>query len=236
MAQYLTWATLLEKEKSATYFQNILKSIEEEENQGIVIYPPKNQRFEAFRRTPFESLKCVILGQDPYVNPKQAHGLCFSVPQGVPLPPSLINIFKEIETDLGCKMDYSNGDLSYLADQGVFLLNSILTVRKGAPGSHKHLSWEIFTDKVIQLISHYKEAVVFMLWGSFACKKESLIDKTKHLILKAPHPSPLSCNKGFFGCKHFSQCNDFLASRGLGVINWSNFIEKIVETASPSNS
>ncbi|MCS6962003.1 MAG: uracil-DNA glycosylase [Deltaproteobacteria bacterium] len=218
----LTWKDVLGEEKEKEYFKKILDRVYEEETRGIIVYPPAKDRFNAFRFTPFEKVKVVILGQDPYVNPGQAHGLCFSVPQGAQLPPSLVNIYKEIESDLGVRMDYSNGCLISWATQGVLLLNAILTVRKGQPLSHKDLGWETFTDFVLSKISSIKKGCVFLLWGAFAWKKERLINKFKHLVLKASHPSPLSANKGFFGCRHFSKTNDFLVANSLTPIRWQN--------------
>lgn len=218
----LTWADVIGDEKEKEYFKNILEKVAEEEKRGVTVYPPMKDRFNAFKYTPFNSVKVVILGQDPYVNPGQAHGLCFSVPSGVKPPPSLLNIFTEIENDLGLTMDKENGCLVDWAKQGVLLLNAILTVRKGEPASHRHLGWERFTDVVLSRISEHKRFCVFMLWGAFAWKKESLIDQSKHLVLKAAHPSPLSAHRGFFGCKHFSAANNYLIAHGIKPIDWSN--------------
>ncbi len=221
-AESLTWADVIGEEKDKEYFKNLMKTILDEE-KFYTIYPPRKDRFMAFKLTPFEKVKVVILGQDPYINPGQAHGLCFSVPKGVPLPPSLRNIYKEIESDIGCKMDYSNGDLTHWAKQGVLLLNSILTVRKGEPASHKHIGWEQFTDTVLYKLSLLKRNLVFILWGSFAWRKETVLKNIEsHLILKANHPSPLSASKGFFGCKHFSKTNLYLTNHGFEGINWQN--------------
>lgn len=174
--------------------------------------------FNAFRLTPFERIKVVILGQDPYHGPGQAHGLCFSVPQGVKAPPSLRNLFKELEADLGlCTGDQT--DLSRWAIQGVLLLNSVLSVDEDRPGSHKNSGWEQFTDEVIKKVSEERDAVVFMLWGNYARNKKYLIDQSKHLILEAQHPSPLSV-RGFLGCRHFSKANNWLENKGLSVIDW----------------
>ena len=183
-------------------------------------YPPGALIFEAFNACPFDAIKVVLLGQDPYHGPGQAHGLCFSVPEGVPHPPSLINIFKEIEQDLGLVYPKS-GNLLRWAQQGVFLLNATLTVRAHHAGSHQKQGWESFTDHVIQTISNENEGVVFLLWGGYAKKKIKLIDDTKHLILSSGHPSPLSANRGYwFGNKHFSQCNEYLQAKGKAVIDW----------------
>ncbi|MCS6893153.1 MAG: uracil-DNA glycosylase [Deltaproteobacteria bacterium] len=217
----ITWTDVLGTEKNKEYFQEILRRVREDEMQHTV-YPRAQDRFNAFKYTEFQNLKVIILGQDPYVNPGQAHGLCFSVPDGVKPPPSLINIYKEIEDDLKIQMDYQNGNLTCWACQGVLLLNAILTVRKGEPASHRNFGWEKFTDVVLEKISIFKKHCVFMLWGEFARKKSSLIDATKHLVLTANHPSPLSADRGFFGCKHFSKCNEYLLKNNLTPINWSN--------------
>ena len=184
------------------------------------IYPKPQDIFKAFWLTPFDKVRVVILGQDPYHGVGQAEGLSFSVQPGVKLPPSLQNIYKEIENDLGIKKDFKNGHLEPWAKQGVFLLNAILTVIANTPASHQGKGWEEFTDEVIKTISDKKEHVVFMLWGNFARSKKSLIDENKHLILEAPHPSPFSANSGFFGCKHFSKCNDYLEKNGNKKIEW----------------
>ena len=187
-------------------------------DESKVVYPPPKDLFRAFNETPFNKVKVVILGQDPYHNPHQAHGLCFSVPKGVPAPPSLQNIFKEIENDTGTKR--TNTDLTDWARQGVFLLNAVLSVLKNQPTSHSNLGWEEFTDEVIRTVSEKREHIVFMLWGAYARSKKNLIDESKHLILEAPHPSPLSAHRGFFGCKHFSKANEYLKKQGKKPINW----------------
>jgi uracil-DNA glycosylase len=184
------------------------------------IFPPPKDMFRAFSLTPFSKVKVVILGQDPYHDDGQACGLCFSVPRGVIVPPSLKNIYKEIENDIGVTKDMGDGDLTAWADQGVFLLNAILTVVAHSPASHKGKGWEEFTDTVIKKISEKREHVVFMLWGNYARSKKSLIDTDKHLVLEAPHPSPFSAHYGFFGCKHFSQCNDYLEKHRKERILW----------------
>ena len=176
--------------------------------------------FKAFNLTPLDQLKVVILGQDPYHGPNQAHGLCFSVPESIKPPPSLINIFKELTDDLGMKTKRANGNLESWARQGVFLLNTTLTVEKSKPLSHQKLGWDIFTDKVISVINEVKDHVVFILWGSFAQSKKDLIDSNRHLILTAPHPSPLSAHRGFFGSKPFSKTNVFLVSKQIDIIQW----------------
>ena len=184
------------------------------------VFPPPKDMFRAFSLTPFSKVKVVILGQDPYHDDGQACGLCFSVPEGVTVPPSLKNIYKEIENDIGVTKDMGDGDLTAWADQGVFLLNAILTVVAHSPASHKGKGWEEFTDTVIKKISEKGEHVVFMLWGNYARSKKFLIDTDKHLVLEAPHPSPFSVHSGFFGCKHFSQCNDYLEKYGKERVHW----------------
>ena len=198
--------------KCNIYFKS-LQSFLTEERKIATVYPPENNVFQAFELTPFDELKVVILGQDPYHGENQAHGLCFSVPEGVPQPPSLVNIFKEIQTDINIQRPQS-GNLERWAKQGVFLLNTTLTVQAGKPLSHKNKGWEIFTDEVIKQISREKTGVIFLLWGKHAQSKESLIDSGKHYILKAAHPSPLSAYNGFFGCKHFSKTNLILLESG----------------------
>ena len=184
------------------------------------IYPPMNDLYNCFRLTPYDKIKCVILGQDPYHNEGQAHGLCFSVKNGVELPPSLKNIYKEIHDDLGIDEPAGFGDLTAWAKEGVLLLNTVLTVRAGAANSHKDCGWQQFTDEVIKIVSDREEPMVFMLWGANARSKKNLIDTKKHLVLECAHPSPLSAYNGFFGCRHFSKCNDFLVKRGQVPINW----------------
>jgi uracil-DNA glycosylase len=184
------------------------------------VFPEMEKLFQAFKVTPFSSVNVVILGQDPYHDDGQACGLCFSVPQGSKLPPSLKNIYKEVESDIGVKKDFTNGSLEAWAKSGVFLLNSILSVVAHSPASHRKIGWENFTDEVIKTISRQKTGVVFMLWGNYARSKKELIDETKHLVLEAPHPSPLSAYSGFFGCKHFSKCNAYLKRQGKAEIIW----------------
>lgn len=190
------------------------------ERKSKVVYPEARDVFAALNLTAFEDVRCVILGQDPYHGPNQAHGLAFSVKPGFPRPPSLNNIFKEIETDLQVKMP-DGGCLDGWANQGVLLLNSVLTVRDGEPGSHANKGWEKLTDKIIETVSDQKEKVAFFLWGKFAWAKAPLVDSKKHLILYAAHPSPLSAHRGFFGCKHFSQANEYLAGNGFKKIDWT---------------
>jgi len=200
-------------------FVESLFAFVKDEYTTVKVFPPTKEIFNAFNHCPINSVKVVILGQDPYHGPGQAHGLAFSVRPGVPFPPSLSNIFKEIESDLGKPLPL-NGDLTRWADQGVFLLNATLTVRAHQAGSHQKKGWEEFTDEVIRAISDQREHVVFFLWGAYAQKKSILIDANKHLILKAPHPSPLSSYRGFFGCKHFSKANEYLIANGIKPIDW----------------
>lgn len=215
-----TWEQLIAAEKSKAYFTNLSKQIAAQRASGIVIYPPKTEIFSAFKLTPFDQVKVVVLGQDPYHGPNQAHGLAFSVNQGGALPPSLQNIYKELATDIpGFKIP-QHGDLSAWARQGVFLLNTVLTVQKGRAHSHADLGWEQFSDEVIASLNAQRENLVFLLWGSHAQKKGRFIDKHRHLVLSAPHPSPLSAYRGFFGCGHFSKSNHYLMAHGLGAIDW----------------
>lgn len=212
------WKELLVEEFQKPYFE-LLKGFLVEEKKRFVIYPPGLKIFEAFNLTPFSSVKVVILGQDPYHGQGQAHGLCFSVPVNVDFPPSLQNILKELASDLGIAYPKS-GDLSFWAEQGVLLLNATLTVRANQAGSHQGKGWEQFTDSVISKLSQRRADLVFILWGKYAQNKKSLIDQHKHLVLEAPHPSPLSVYRGFFGCRHFSATNNWLLEKGLKPINW----------------
>jgi len=214
-----SWKKNLMEEFNSPYFQ-ILKNFLQEEKRQYPVYPPGSRIFAAFDRTPFDKVQVVILGQDPYHGLGQAHGLCFSVPYGIKAPPSLINIFKEIQADLGFPVP-DHGNLAYWAAQGVFLLNATLTVRANQPGSHQNKGWEIFTNSVISLLSENTEGLVFLLWGRFAQAKEELIDTARHLVLTAPHPSPYSANTGFFGCRHFSRANEYLVSKRKKEIDWS---------------
>ncbi len=213
-----SWKKVLLEEFQKPYFE-ALKTFLVEEKKSHTIYPSGANIFAAFNHTPFENVEVVILGQDPYHGAGQAHGLSFSVQEGVPHPPSLQNIFKELRDDLGCAIP-KNGTLSAWAKQGVFLLNTVLTVRASEANSHRNQGWENFTDAVIKTLSTQKEHLVFILWGSPAGAKASLIDSKKHLILKAPHPSPLSSYRGFFGSKPFSQSNEYLTSKGKKPIEW----------------
>jgi len=212
-----SWKTLLSEQFKAPYFAELKKFLVQEKKQ-FVVYPPGPQIFSAFNRTPFSKVKVVIIGQDPYHGLGQANGLCFSVAEGIKSPPSLKNIFKELNTDLGIPIPYS-GNLEPWADQGVLLLNAVLTVRANTPGSHQKKGWETFTDAVIKAISDNKKGVVFLLWGNFAHTKEALINDKKHFILKAAHPSPLA-RGAFFGCKHFSKTNRILETESIAPIDW----------------
>lgn len=214
-----SWLTVLGDEFRKPYMQALREFLKERRRAGGVIYPPGDHWFKALNTTPFDQVKVVVLGQDPYHGPGQAHGLCFSVQPGVALPPSLVNIFKELQSDLGIEPS-PHGCLTHWAEQGVLLLNSVLTVEQGKAGAHQGKGWETFTDAVIEHINREREGVVFLLWGSYAQKKGQLIDRQRHLVLRAPHPSPLSAHRGFFGCRHFSQANDYLCSRGERPIDW----------------
>ncbi len=213
-----TWKNALAGEFEKPYFASLVRFLHEEKTAGKKVFPPGSQIFRAFELTPVPDLKVVILGQDPYHGLGQAHGLSFSVPGNVPAPPSLKNIFKEIESDLGVSMS-GYPDLEKWARQGVLLLNAILTVRSGEAASHSKIGWEEFTDAVIRYISDNCAGVVFLLWGNFARSKSVLIDRSKHCVLEAAHPSPLA-RGAFFGCRHFSKTNDFLASTGRTPIDW----------------
>ena len=214
-----SWKEVLKEEFDKTYFANIVAHLKAEKQLKKVIYPAGPNIFNAFNTTPFHTVKVLILGQDPYHGPRQAHGLCFSVQKGVPPPPSLVNIFKELKTDVGVEAAGS-GDLTHWAQQGVFLLNASLTVRAGEPMSHSKIGWAEFTDAVIRKISDERQNVVFILWGRFAGEKEGLIDTSRHLVLKAAHPSPLSASNGFFGCRHFSKANEYLMKHGIDPVDW----------------
>jgi uracil-DNA glycosylase len=213
------WKSVLMDQFQSPYF-GTLKEFLLEEKKKYVLYPPGRLIFNAFQRTPFDRVKVVILGQDPYHGKGQAHGLCFSVPQGIPKPPSLVNIFKELHSDMGTPIP-ANGNLEKWADQGVLLINATLTVRDSQAGSHQKQGWETFTNRVIEVVSQEKSGLVFLLWGRFAQAKESLIDGSKHLVLKTAHPSPLSAYNGFFGCRHFSLTNEYLEKQGKTGIDWT---------------
>lgn len=213
-----SWKTKLADEFEKPYFKKLADFVRDEYQQTR-IYPPPKQVFSAFDHAPFDKVRVVILGQDPYHGPGQANGLCFSVSDGVKIPPSLRNIYKELESDLGIPPK-ETGDLEHWAEQGVFLLNATLTVRASQAGSHQKKGWEEFTDAVIQKLSDEKEKLVFILWGAYAHRKGGIINETKHLIIKSPHPSPFSADRGFFGSKPFSKTNDYLELQGFEPINW----------------
>jgi uracil-DNA glycosylase len=215
-----SWKEVLAEEFKKPYFKQIAQHLKTEKEQGKIIYPPGPQIFHAFEATPFDKVKVVVIGQDPYHGPKQAHGLSFSVQQGVATPPSLVNIFKELHEDVGLPIP-RHGHLENWAKQGVLLLNASLTVRAAEPMSHAKLGWEKFTNTVIEKISDLKENIVFVLWGKFAQEKQSLIDNKKHYIIKSAHPSPLSAKNGFFGSRPFSKINTFLVKKGIDPIDWA---------------
>ena len=215
-----SWKGVLSSEFDKPYFAELAAALHKEKDSGVTIYPPGRLIFNAFELTPFDKVRVVILGQDPYHNPGQAEGLSFSVPHGVPLPPSLKNIYREIETDLGLDLTGKDGSLRGWAAQGVFLLNAILTVRAGAAASHSRIGWQFFTDAVIQTVSDRKDGVVFLLWGNFARSKKALIDTSRHYVLEAAHPSPLA-GGAFLGCRHFSKTNEILINNGSQPIDWS---------------
>jgi uracil-DNA glycosylase len=215
-----SWQAVLAPEFEKEYMQHLKAFLLQEKQQGYTIFPKNEEVFNAFNHTPFDQVKIVIIGQDPYHGTGQAHGLSFSVKKGVPIPPSLQNIYKELQTDIPGFTYPSHGELTYWADQGVLLLNATLTVRANQAGSHQHKGWEQFTDQAISSLSSKREGLVFMLWGRYAQQKESLIDTNKHFVLKAAHPSTFSAYNGFFGCKHFSQANVILAKEGKQSINW----------------
>ncbi len=214
------WLNLLESEFSKKYMSDIKTFLFSEYSNNKIIYPSKSLIFNAFNLCDFDEVKVIILGQDPYHGPDQAHGLSFSVRKNIPFPPSLKNIIKELENDIGVKFQQNDGDLSKWAKQGVFLLNTTLTVEKNKPLSHYKIGWEFFTDKVIELLSEKKQNLVFILWGKNAQAKNQIIDNSKHLIISSSHPSPLSAHRGFFGSKPFSQTNKYLMSNNIKEINW----------------
>lgn len=215
-----SWKQHLLPQFQADYMQQLRQFLVQQKKAGKVIYPKGEEYFNAFNLTPFDQVKVVIIGQDPYHGPGQAHGLCFSVQQGVAFPPSLQNIFKEIHADLGLPIP-KNGCLTHWAEQGVLLLNAVLTVEQSKAAAHQGKGWELFTDAAIKELNDQREGIVFLLWGSYAQKKGQIIDPKKHCVLKAPHPSPLSAHRGFFGCKHFSKANQYLESIGKSPIDWS---------------
>jgi len=218
-----SWKGFLDAEFASDYMTELRAYLKERKAQSAIVFPHSSVWFNAFSLTPLDAVKVVILGQDPYHGPGQAHGLSFSVPQGVPPPPSLKNIYKEIDADINAEVKLTGqrkGCLDGWAEQGVFLLNSVLTVESGQAASHQGRGWETFTDRVIEHLSHDRENLVFLLWGSYAQKKGQVIDASRHLVLRSPHPSPLSAHRGFLGCKHFSQTNDYLVSKGQQTIDW----------------
>jgi len=213
------WLAELQAQFEQPYMDELRSFLAQRRQQGAIIYPRPSHWFAALNSPPFDQVKVVILGQDPYHGPGQAHGLCFSVQPGVPAPPSLVNIYKELASDLGIP-PANHGYLQSWADQGVLLLNSVLTVEQGQAGAHQGRGWETFTDAAITALNQDREGLVFLLWGAHAQKKGKVIDPSRHKVLKAPHPSPLSVHRGFLGCRHFSQTNDYLAARGVAPINW----------------
>lgn len=213
------WQTALAGEKEQPYFQQLMQFLQQERQQGQTVFPPKERIFAALQTTPIDGVKVVILGQDPYHGAGQANGLCFSVHRDIAIPPSLQNIYKELQSDLGLAHP-GHGDLSAWAEQGVLLLNTVLTVRAGQPQSHQNRGWETFTNRVISAVNERCEHVVFMLWGKPAQSKMSMIDSRRHTVLTAPHPSPLSAHRGFLGCRHFSKANAALQKHGQAPINW----------------
>ncbi|WMN59193.1 uracil-DNA glycosylase [Pseudoalteromonas xiamenensis] len=215
-----TWSDVLGHEKQQPYFLETLDYVTKRRAEGVVVYPPQENVFEAFKVTPFEDVKVVILGQDPYHGPDQAHGLCFSVLPGIKPPPSLVNMYKELAASIAGFQVPSHGYLLPWAEQGVLLLNTVLTVEQGQAHSHKHLGWERFTDVVIEKLNAHRDGLIFLLWGSHAQKKGKAIDRNRHHVLQAPHPSPLSAHRGFLGCQHFVQTNELLASMGKAPIQW----------------
>lgn len=221
MATPLTWHDVIGAEKQQEYFKQTLSFVEAERAAGKVIFPPQSEVFNAFKATEFEDVKVVIIGQDPYHGPNQAHGLCFSVLPGVKTPPSLKNMYKELAQDIEGFEIPQHGYLQSWAEQGVLLLNTVLTVEQGKAHSHAKSGWETFTDRVIEAVNAHQSGVVFLLWGAHAQKKGRMIDRSKHHILAGPHPSPLSAHRGFFGCRHFSQTNQLLTEQGKAPIEWT---------------
>ena len=214
-----SWLKVLGEEFDKSYMVALRAFLAAEKQQGKTIYPTSNNWFAAFDKTPFDEVKVVVLGQDPYHGPNQAHGLCFSVPSGVATPPSLVNIYKELDSDLGIP-PASHGCLNHWAEQGVLLLNSTLTVVGGQAGAHQNQGWETFTDRAVAVLNEQREGLVFILWGSYAQKKGGMINRDKHCVIRSPHPSPLSAYRGFFGSKPFSQANNYLESKGSEPIDW----------------
>jgi len=220
MSSHLNWSDIINQEKKKSYLQDTLNYVQQRREQNIQIYPPQDEIFNAFSYTPFDQVKIVMLGQDPYHGKNQAHGICFSVKPGIKIPPSLRNIYKELATDIEGFDIPTHGYLKNWATQGILMLNAVLTVEEGKANSHKKLGWETFTDVIIDKINQEKQGVIFLLWGQQAQKKCAHIDTNKHIILTAPHPSPLSAHRGFLGCKHFSQANTLLKKQGKTPIQW----------------
>lgn len=220
MKPTMSWPELLSDEKNKPYFKSILEFLVNERQAGKAIYPPQKEIFQAFKETQLDQVNVVLLGQDPYHGPGQAHGLSFSVKPGVPIPPSLRNIFQELKNDLNIPIA-THGCLTAWAKQGVLLLNTSLSVERGKPQSHAHIGWTIFTDHVINQLNNYPKSLVFLLWGAHAQSKRIFLDPQKHLILTAPHPSPFSAHRGFLGCRHFSKTNAFLQEQGREIIQWA---------------
>lgn len=227
MTQAQTWQQVLANEKEQAYFRDTLAYVEKVRASGVTVFPPKEDVFNAFRFTELGDVKVVILGQDPYHGPNQAHGLCFSVLPGVKTPPSLVNIYKELATDIEGFQIPLHGYLKSWAEQGVLLLNTVLTVEQGKAHSHAKLGWETFTDRVIEAVNQHGDGVVFLLWGAHAQKKGKAIDRTRHHVLTAPHPSPLSAHRGFLGCRHFSQTNALLREQGKAPIDWQPTLDDV---------
>ncbi|MGL4827737.1 MAG: uracil-DNA glycosylase [Vibrio sp.] len=225
MSESLTWHDVIGNEKQQDYFQQTMQFVESQRQAGKVIYPPAKDVFNAFRFTEFGDVNVVILGQDPYHGPNQAHGLCFSVLPGVKTPPSLVNIYKELAQDIPGFQIPQHGYLQSWAQQGVLLLNTVLTVEQGMAHSHANTGWETFTDRVIDALNQHRNGLVFLLWGSHAQKKGRMIDRQRHHVLMAPHPSPLSAHRGFLGCQHFSQTNQLLKEQGVAPIDWQPKLE-----------
>lgn len=219
-----SWQIQIGAELDQPYMQNLSQFLKQEKAAGKVIYPRGSEIFNALNHTSFEDVKVVIIGQDPYHGPNQAHGLCFSVQEGVAVPPSLKNIYQELSNDIGMSVPAS-GNLISWADQGVLLLNAVLTVEQASAGAHQGKGWETFTDRVIEVLNSQRSGIVFLLWGSYAQKKGKLIDRQKHLVLEGPHPSPLSAYRGFFGCQHFSRTNQYLLDSGQKPINWASVLD-----------
>jgi len=215
-----SWKSRLADEFAQPYMERLRAFLLERKRGGATVYPPGKLIFNALDSTPFDRVKVVIIGQDPYHGPGQAHGLCFSVPEGIEPPPSLLNIYREIEDDVGGRRP-PNGNLQSWAEQGVLLLNAVLTVERGRAAAHQGKGWERFTDRIVDELNRSADGLVFMLWGSYAQRKGAAIDTRRHLVLKAPHPSPLSAHRGFFGCRHFSRANEYLQRHGKRPIDWS---------------